>query len=143
MKSALDFKPPALFFQQSGVLPPATLPNVRHLKCFLLRGRIHVLIVLPKAKKKRNEDISLTSFLNPLLASLCPATGAGPHQPIYLQPATVHGRTGAGEHAEALQPGHFHAHPPRRQRNQPRSGLRQVQTYTVHSHVLGQVPEVD
>lgn len=40
------------------------------------------------------------------------ATGAGPYQPVYLQPAPVHGRAGAGEHAEALQPGHLHTHSP-------------------------------
>lgn len=55
---------------------------------------------------------STSSCVNPLCASLNLATGAGPHQLIHLQPANVHGRAGAGEHAEAFQPGHFHSHPP-------------------------------
>ena len=55
---------------------------------------------------------SCPHLFNPLLTSLHSATGAGPYQLVHLQPAAVHGRAGAGEHAEALQSGHFHSHPP-------------------------------
>lgn len=48
----------------------------------------------------------------PQMRSLFAATGAGPYQPVYLQLASVHGRAGAGEHAEALQSGHLHTHSP-------------------------------
>lgn len=61
--------------------------------------------------------------------SLCDigaATGAGPHKPLYFQPAALCGREGAGQHVAALWPGHLHADPPGLQRQQPRSGLRQV-----------------
>lgn len=82
-------------------------------------------------EKTKSSVCSTSSFLNPFLASLRSATGAGPHQLIHLQPASVHGRAGAWEHAEALQPGHFHPHPPWCQRDQPRSGLCQVQALVI------------
>lgn len=70
-----------------------------------------------------------SSFFNPLLGSLFSATRAGSHQFIHLQPASVYGRAGAGEHAETFQPSHFHSNPPWRQWNQPRGGLCQVKLW--------------
>ena len=54
------------------------------------------------------------------------ATGAGPHQPVHLQPAGVYGWAGAGEHAEAPGSRHLHEDTEGCQRGQQRSRLCQV-----------------
>lgn len=54
------------------------------------------------------------------------AAGAGPHQPLHLQPAAGGGRAGAGGAAEALRAGGLDPHPAGPPRGQPRRGLRTV-----------------
>lgn len=68
------------------------------------------------------------------MQTLSAATGAGSYQPVYLQLALVHGRAGAGEHAEALQPGHLHTHSPRCQWRQQRGRLCQVNQSCLSQH---------
>ncbi|CAN0015681.1 unnamed protein product [Bubo scandiacus] len=51
------------------------------------------------------------------------ATGAGPHQPLHLEPAAGGGRAGAGGAAEALRAGGLDPHPAGPPRGQPRCGL--------------------
>ena len=132
MKSTFSFKPFSL--RLCNILHLPAHPTIVHLTQFLpaafsMAPRFFFFFFW--------RGLFWFSFLNPLPASLRSATGAGPHQPLHLKPAHVHGRAGAGEHAEALQPGHFHSHPPWRQRNQPGSGLCQVRALRVQSHVLG------
>lgn len=63
------------------------------------------------------------------------ATGAGPHQPVHLQPASVYGWAGAGEHAEAAGSRHLHEDTEGCQRGQQRSRLRQVDNNNNNTNV--------
>lgn len=59
-----------------------------------------------------------------------PATGAGPHQPVHLQSASVDGRAGVGEHAEASGSRDLHEDTEGCQRGQQRSWLCKVCNWT-------------
>lgn len=82
------------------------------------------------------------SNVDALFHSVSTATGAGPHQPLHLQPAGVHGRARAGEHAEALWPRHFHEDTEGRQWHEQRSRLRQVPTTEAHTRDTHMIPVV-
>lgn len=75
--------------------------------------------------------------------SHCAATRTGSNKLVHLQPATVNGRAGAGEHVETLRPSHFHTYPEGLQWTQQRSGLRKVRSLlTCTSNVLACVMQI-